>query len=358
MDVAAGQNSTPFFRIPSILWPSAPEPVGPSGFFRFTIENLDVLLEPRIRLDDEVSVESALGRPFDRALGRERFPHLRMRPLKRLREHLQLLQDSRALHHRICAAIWIGRTDAQDLVELAARFARLEVCDGLLMVPARENRRNREELSAIGKRRLRPGLENDLVRFLIIRAIAFLVLDRREGPAEHLGLAQLVPSPDSEFEPAAAYDIEHRGLLRDSHRMPPGHYVRGLAETNLARARGDRRFRQQRIGAELGTFGLKMVLGHEEIVEAELVSQNSLAYLPDQPALAGFVNLGEVAVVDSDARRGSHDWKIRCAVVEYAYFDHDSSVERPILPARLRPSTGLGRPTPGPVRFRREACGR
>jgi hypothetical protein len=43
-----------------------------------------------------------------------------------------------------------------------------------------------------------------------------------------------------------------------------------------------------------------MVLGHEEIIEAELVSQNSLAYLPDQPALAGFVNLGEVAVVDGD----------------------------------------------------------
>src|SRR5271155_3886257 len=143
------------------------------------------------------------------------------------------------------------------------------------MVPSRENRRNREELAVMRERRLGPRLDDDLVGFLVVRAVALLVLDGRERPAEDLGLTRLVTAADSEFEAAAADDVEHRCLLGDSDRMPPCHDVRGLAETNLARARGDRSLGEKRIGAELSALGLEVMLGHEEVVEAELVGEDS-----------------------------------------------------------------------------------
>jgi hypothetical protein len=67
------------------------------------------------------------------------------------------------------------------------------------------------------------------------------------------------------------------------------------------------------------------MLGHEEVVEAELVGEDSLADLRDQAALAGFVNFGEIAVVDRNARRRAHHRKIGCTIVKNAYFDHMSS---------------------------------
>src|SRR5262249_29764966 len=152
-------------------------------------------------------------------------------------------------------------------IELATGLAGFEIGDGLLMVPAREDGRDGEELSAMRKRRLGPRLENDLVRFLVVGAIALLVLDRCERPTEYFRLAGLVSASDPEFEPASAQHIEHRGLFRDSQRMPPRHDVRRLAEPNLRGPRGNRRFRKQRVRAELGAFRLKMMLGHKEVVE-------------------------------------------------------------------------------------------
>src|SRR5271163_1561639 len=109
------------------------------------------------------------------------------------------------------------------------------------MVPARENRRNREELSMMRERRLGPRLDDDLVGFLVVRAVALLVLDRRKRPSENFRLARLVTAADPEFETAAADDIEHRRLLCDSNRMPPRDDIGGLPKPNLTRARGYRR---------------------------------------------------------------------------------------------------------------------
>src|SRR5208337_5367874 len=72
MDVAAGQDSAALFGVPSVLEPAAPKPIGPSGLLGFAIEDFYILLEPRIGLNDEIAVESALRRPFDRSFGRER----------------------------------------------------------------------------------------------------------------------------------------------------------------------------------------------------------------------------------------------------------------------------------------------
>src|SRR5208282_2694066 len=251
-----------------------------------------------------------------------------MWPLNRLRKNLQLLEHGRALHHGIRAAVRIGRADAQHFFEFAARLAGFEVRDRLLMVPSCEYRWNREELSMMRERRLSPRLDNDLVGFLVVGAVALLVLDRREWPSEDFGLARLIAAANSEFEAAAADDVEHSGLLRDSNWMPPGDDVGGLTKPNLARPHCDRGLGEERIGAELRALGLEVMLGHEKVVEAEPVGENSLPHLADQAALAGFVNLGEVAVIDRHSRRGPHHREIGCTVVENAYLDHISSTLR------------------------------
>src|SRR5258708_40333580 len=134
------------------------------------------------------------------------------------------------------------------------------------MVPSREHRRDREELSVMRERRLRPSLDDDLVRFLVVGAVAFLILNCGKRPSENFSLARLVAAINSKFEATSADDVEHRGLLRDSNRMPPRNDVGGLAKTNLARARCDRGFGEQWIGTELRTFGLEVMLGHEKVV--------------------------------------------------------------------------------------------
>src|ERR1700722_14545388 len=210
----------------------------------------------------------------------------------------------------------------QDVLQLAARGAGRKIRDRLLMVPAREHGRNREELPLMRKRRLRPTLYDDVVRLLVVRAISLLILDRRKRPSEDLGLTRLIASANSKFEPTAAQHVEHRSLLRNSHRMPPGHDIGGLPKANLLGTRGDSSFRQQRIGTELGAFGLKVMFRHEEIVEAEFVREDALANLADQRALTRFVNFGEVAVVNAYATWSSEDREIARAVVEYSDFDH------------------------------------
>src|ERR1700683_3399598 len=126
---------------------------------------------------------------------------------------------------------------------------------------------------------MRPRLDDELEGFLVISAITLLILNRRERPSEDFGLARLVAATDAEFEATAADDIEHRGLLGDSNRMPPRHDVCSLAEPNLFRARGDRGLRQNRIRTELRAFGLKVMLGHKKIIEDEFVGEHALADL-------------------------------------------------------------------------------
>src|SRR5262249_48647825 len=122
------------------------------------------------------------------------------------------------------------------------------------MVPSRENRGNREELSTMRERWLGPGLYNDLVSFLVVCAIAFLILDSCKRPSEDFCLTRLIAAADSKLEASTAYHIKHRGLLGNSDRMPPGYDVRSLTKTDLTRARRDRGFREERIWAELRAF--------------------------------------------------------------------------------------------------------
>src|SRR5260370_696186 len=110
------------------------------------------------------------------------------------------------------------------------------------MVPSREDRRNREELPMMGERWLRPRLHDDLVGFLVVGAVPPPPRICRNGPTKNSTPPGLIAAPDPDFGAPAADDIEHRGLLRDSNRMPPGDDVGGLPETNLARARCDRGF--------------------------------------------------------------------------------------------------------------------
>ena len=61
----------------------------------------------------------------------------------------------------------------------------------------------------------------------------------------------------------------------------PGEDVGGLAEADPLGQRGDRRLGLQRVRAVLGALGLEVVLGQEEVVEAEPVGQDALAHLVD-----------------------------------------------------------------------------
>src|SRR5258708_35795974 len=153
-------------------------------------------------------------------------------------------------------AVRISPAELEHVLELAAGIAGGKIWDRLLMVTAGEHRRNREELTLMRERGLRPRLDDDVVGFLVVGAVALLILDGREGPSEYLGLARLVAAADSKFDPATAQHVEHRGLLRDSNRMPPSDDIGGLAETDLPGAHGDRGFCKQRIRTELLALGL------------------------------------------------------------------------------------------------------
>ena len=126
---------------------------------------------------------------------------------------------------------------------------------------------------------MRPGLDDDLVGFLIVSAITFLVLDRGKRPAENFRFARLVAASNSKFKPATANDVEHRRLFGDSNEMPPGYDIRRLSKPDLGGAGCNRSFHQQRIRAELGALGLEMMLGHEEVVEAQAVGEDPLPNL-------------------------------------------------------------------------------
>src|SRR5260370_10596448 len=143
VNVARGGDPATLLRIPSVLGASAVQPIGPSMLFGFLEVKLDVLAQTRSDLCDEVTVDTALRRPFDRTLGRKRFPYLRMRLLERLRKHLQFPKDRRTLLHRVRTAGRIGSADLQYLGETPSRFRQVEGGHRRLGMPWRECRRDR-----------------------------------------------------------------------------------------------------------------------------------------------------------------------------------------------------------------------
>ena len=143
------------------------------------------------------------------------------------------------------------------------------------------------------------------------------------GEPEDLDLARLVAAADPELDPPAADHVEHRAQLGHPQRMPLGQDVGGLAEPDATGLGRDGHLGHQRVGAELWPFGLKVVLGHEVEVVAELLGQHPLADLVDHDALEAGVHVLEVASGDQHARGRVGDWQVRGAVLKDAKLDHD-----------------------------------
>jgi hypothetical protein len=96
-----------------------------------------------------------------------------------------------------------------------------------------------------------------------------------------------------------------------------------------ARLGGDRCLHGHRIGAELGTLRLEVVLAHPEVVEAELFRQHALLDLvPHDPLIAG-VHIGQRAGRQHHARRRTLQRQVRCTIVKEANFEHDCPPVRP-----------------------------
>ena len=72
----------------------------------------------------------------------------------------------------------------------------------------------------------------------------------------------------------------------------------------------------------LGALGLEVVLGEEDVVEAELVGEDALADLGDGLALGAFVALLQGAVEDPDALRGQDGGAVSGAVLEDGDLQH------------------------------------
>ena len=119
----------------------------------------------------------------------------------------------------------------------------------------------------MGERGLRPSLQDNLIGFVPVGAVAFLVLNGGPvGSSEYLGLSWLVTTADAKFYPPAADDIQHRCLFRHTDRMPPGQYIGHLPEPNTLCLDSDRRLSNQRVGTELRSFRHEVVLGHKPMV--------------------------------------------------------------------------------------------
>src|SRR5260370_30547248 len=104
----------------------------------------------------------------------------------------------------------MGSANLQYVVETPSRFRHVEVGHRLLVMPAREDRRDRIELPLMRERRQRPRLDDDLVGFLVEGAVTLLVLDRRKRPAEHFCLARLVAAPASQLQTAPPFYLQPR----------------------------------------------------------------------------------------------------------------------------------------------------
>ena len=163
----------------------------------------------------------------------------------------------------------------------------LEVGNGLLVVPLRVGGRDAIELAVIGERRLGPGLHDDLVGLFEVGAVAFLILDRgAHGPAQDLGLARLVATTDAELQSAARDHVEHRCRFGHTNRMPPGQDVGHLSEADSRSQRCDGGLGLQWCRRQLCAFRLEVMLGHEPVVEAQLVGEHALSHLVGDDATA------------------------------------------------------------------------
>ena len=211
------------------------------------------------------------------------------------------------------------------------------------MVPLRVRGRQREELSLVREGRLRQGLDDDLVGFFEEGAVAFLVLRRgAHRPAQRLRLPVLVTPPHPELQPSPAQHVQHGRLLRDPQRVVPGDDVGHLRQADPLRPRRDGRLGQQRIGVMLRPLRLEVVLGHEEVVEAQPVRQDPLADLVHRLTLGRGVAILQTLRADPDAVLRQEGLPVRCPVMEHAQFKHAS------IPSRLRGRrrTGVGVPVP------------
>src|ERR671919_65056 len=148
----------------------------------------------------------------------------------------------------------------------------------------------------------------------------------------------VVVEADPELQPPAADHVQHRRLLGDAQRMPPGQNIRHLAEPDPLRPGRDGGLRQERIGAELRPLGHEVMLGHEPVVVPELVGQDSLPQLADQDALIALVDLLQRAVVYHDPARGGDRFQVGGAIVEDA--DLDGHGELPSARSELETCQG------------------
>ena len=94
------------------------------------------------------------------------------------------------------------------------------------------------------------------------------------------------------------------------HRVMPDHDVGALAQADLLGLRRDRHLGEQRVRAHLRAFGLEMVLGQPERLEAQFLREDALAHLVDQHLLRGGMHLGQRAVIDRDAVLGDDHRKV------------------------------------------------
>src|ERR1700733_2025703 len=125
--------------------------------------------------------------------------------LYRLWKDLQLLQGRRRRLHWVASGIHIGRTDGDHVLHPAFDLVHLEISDGLLVVPFRVGRRNREVLAVMCERRLRPAFEDYGYRLLEGLAVTLLVLDRcAVRAAQSLVLTRLVAAAHAALDTSAA----------------------------------------------------------------------------------------------------------------------------------------------------------
>jgi hypothetical protein len=91
-------------------------------------------------------------------------------------------------------------------------------------------RRDRVVLALMREGFVREGLEQDLDAFLEHFAVGVLVDQRR---AEGLNLAGVVAAPDTENDPPAGQDVDHRVILGEPQRVPHRHDVEAASDLEV-----------------------------------------------------------------------------------------------------------------------------
>jgi hypothetical protein len=92
--------------------------------------------------------------------------------------------------------------------------------------------------------------------------------------------------------------------------VPPGQDIGHLPEAYPLRVGRNGRLDQERARAELRAFRHEVVLGHEPVVETEVLSQDTLPYLADEHPLIALMDLVQRPVVDHHILRRGDGWEI------------------------------------------------